>query len=91
MIEALCKSGKMSESEARNYLTHQRREASKVTRSDARIGVFASVVGLLVCAGLLYYQYEIGRFSIKLVALLVAAAAFCVGAFVRNFRNLNSR
>lgn len=91
LIEALTRNGKMTELEARDYLVNQRREASRITRGDARLAVFGCILGLLVCAALFYYQYHIGRFLVGLVGLLIAVTAFCLGALVRNIRNLTAR
>lgn len=90
LIEVLTRDGKMTELEARDYLAGQRREASRMTRSDARLAVFGCILGLLVCAALFYYQYHIGRFLLGLLGLLIAVTAFCPGALARHIRNLNA-
>jgi hypothetical protein len=91
MIEALTRSGKMSESEARAFLENQRCQLSKSTRRDARFGLVASILALFACGALFFYQYQIGRYYLGFSFLLICIIAFCLGAVVRNFRNLNAR
>lgn len=90
MIEAMTQGHQMTEQEAIDYLAANRREASKTTRSDARFAALVSLVGIIICGSLIYIQYNHGRFSIKLMVALWVGFAFCFGAFIRNFRNVNA-